>query len=96
MQDVLLDEDYDLMFEAGDLSVGRSELQQQELLLVLPKTAIKSAPNATVGLEDYINDNDTDGMCAEIRRCFMADGMSVNRVNYNEQTSELSYDASCD
>lgn len=94
MQDILLGTDYDLVIANGDLSVGFSDLQQQELLLVLPKASLKEFPDATVGLEDFINDNNTEGMCSEIRRCFTSDGMDVNTVKYDEQTGDLNYDAS--
>ncbi|PZP38143.1 MAG: oxidase [Pseudopedobacter saltans] len=93
MQDILLDENYDLQIANGDLVVGYSDLQHQELLLVLPKGSLNEFPNATVGIEDFLNDNNVEDMCGEIRRCFTGDGMKVNKVNYSEQTGDLNYDA---
>lgn len=93
MQDILLDTDYDLQIANGDLVIGASELQHQELLLVLPRASLKEFPNATVGIEDFLNENNIEDMCGEIRRCFTNDGMSVKSINYDEQTGDLNYDA---
>lgn len=94
MQDILLDvESNDMVIENGDMVVGFSDFQHQHLLLLLPKAAIKQHPLATVGIETFLNDSDIDGMLHEIRSKFIKDGMTVNKLVYNEQNGDLDYNA---
>ncbi len=90
MQDILLDvESNDIVIENGDMAVGFSDFQHKELLLLLPKAAIKQHPLATVGVETFLNDGDIDGMLHEIRSKFIKDGMTMSKLAYNEQNGDF-------
>jgi hypothetical protein len=93
MQDFLLDINGDLAIDNNDFVVGESNNQHQELLLLIAKAELKEKPEATVGIEDFINETEIDAMVFEVRKVFEADGMIVNKIAYNETTGDLSYDA---
>ncbi len=93
MEDFLLDENNDMVIENNDAVLGNSDLQHQHLLLLIPKGALKQNPTATVGVDTFLNESDIEGMKAEIRARFIDDGMTVNKLDYNENTGDLDYDA---
>ena len=93
MQDILLDTNNDLLIVDNDFVIGESSRQHQELLLLLAKGELKESPEATVGIADFINESEVDGMVFEIRKRYEADGMTVNSISYNETTGDLNYDA---
>lgn len=95
MNDILLDmEAFDLAIENGDLVVGRSDEQNQELLLVATKGDFKQHPDVGVDIASFINDDNVQEMLNEVRRQFTNDGMTVVSVNYDELNGKLEYDAS--
>jgi hypothetical protein len=83
----------DLVLVNADLSIGISDGQQQECLLIAQKGSVKQFPDAGVGIENYLNESEIDDMLREIRFQFEQDGMVVNQLDYNEQTGQLNYDA---
>lgn len=93
MKDILLDQNADLAILNGDFVVARSNEQHQEHLLVFQKGALKDLPQVGVGLENYLMDDDIDGMLREIRHQFEKDGMAVQAVAFDELTNGLTYDA---
>lgn len=93
MNDLLLDDNMDLKIANGDFVVGRSDEQQQEVILLATKGDFKQFPDVGVGIEGFLLDDDIDGMLAEVRAQFSADGMEVTDVTYNQQTGKLDYDA---
>ncbi len=95
MNDILLDMNtFDIAIENGDLVVGRSDEQHQELLLVATKGDFKQHPDVGVDIASFLNDDNVQEMLNEVRRQFTNDGMTVVSVNYDEITKNLEFDAS--
>ena len=46
-----------------------------------------------MGIEDFINESDIDGLIDEVRKEFVKDGMQVENISFDEQTGKLDYDA---
>lgn len=85
--------DNDLQIANNDIVIGYSNAQHIEHLLVtLPATLLE---DETVGvdLENYINDNDEDGMILKIQQQLTKDGAVVNNIFFDEQTGDLFTDA---
>lgn len=94
MIDYMMDETGDMLLDDnGGYILGESTGQHQQLLLICQKGEFKENPDACVGIEDYLNGTDINGMVAEIRSQFTKDGMTVKQLRYDEQTGELTYDA---
>lgn len=94
MKDILLDiETADIKIANGDFVTGKSDGQHQAHLLVFQKGALKDVPEVGAGIEDYLNDDDVDGMLREVRYQFENDGMVVNSVAFDEVLKNLDYDA---
>lgn len=94
MTDILLDiETADVKTDKGDFVVGKSDGQHQEHLLVFQKGALKDEPETGVGIENYLNDDDVDGMLREVRTQFEQDGMTVSYVAFDEVLKNLNYNA---
>ena len=93
MKDFLLNDNGDLLIKNNDLQIGFSDLQHQEHLLIAHKGSVKEFPNVGVGVENFLNDSDVDGMLSEVRAQFEGDGMTVSKLDYNEETGEIIYDA---
>lgn len=93
MQDFLLDDNGDLKIENGDFVLGNSDVQHQELLLLMDKGELKENPTKTVGLIQYINESENNKLVFETRAVFEGDGMTVNSIAFDEQNQELNYDA---
>lgn len=82
MNDFLLDTNGDMLIKNGDFVCGKSDQQQQGLLLMLPKGSIKEHPDATVGLLNYLESEDNAGLLREVRIRFAQDGMTVKKVGF--------------
>lgn len=86
MTDILLDSDGDLLIVDGDLVIGESTIQHQQLLLSTNKGEWKQSPKVGIGLQDFLNDDSVNGIMNEINYQFTQDGMKVNSINIvNEQ-----------
>jgi len=83
MLDFILDEDGDLKIENNDLVIGNADMQNQILMLLLPKGSIKEFPDATVGLSNYIEAEDPAAMLREIRNRLTADGRVIKELSLN-------------
>lgn len=93
MNDILLDINYDLQIENGDLVTGNSDEQHQQLLLVCNKGDFKENPTICVGVERWLKDeDDVSGLLGEIKSEFEKDGMKVNSVLLTD--GKLDIDAS--
>ncbi len=79
-RDILIDQDYDIRFSGTDLAVGDSTLQNQALLLKCHKGELKEHPYAGVGIDDMVNDCDTDFWRHRIREELRRDGMKVEKI----------------
>lgn len=80
MQDLLIDEDFDLKIASGDLVIGNSDVQHKELLLICTKGSFKETPAACVGLWSFLEAEDPAELIAEVKTQFKGDGMEVKRV----------------
>lgn len=90
MQDILLDkESGDVVTAGGDLNIGLSDNQQQELLLMCEKGSFKENPLVGVGAQSYLEDEDKSALLNEIRRQFMADGMNINKLKVDNNIFEI-------
>ena len=83
MIDILSDtETGDLLFINGDIVYGESTKQHQRDILLAQPGDYKNAPDATIGISQYVNDDDPDAMLEDIRVKFRKDGMDVQELNY--------------
>jgi hypothetical protein len=92
MQDILLHTDGDLQTDAGDLVIGYSDGQHQNLLLQTFKGEWKDNPTIAVGAAGFLKDEDVHGLSAEIKQEFERDGMNVAAIEIT--TEKISVDAS--
>lgn len=84
MIDILLAESGDVKVVNGDFVLDTSDAQNQRLLLILPKGAVKESPTATVGLSSYLETEDDAGLLREIRIKFTDDGMEVKQLGFDK------------
>lgn len=80
-QDILVDENFDLLFRNGDLVIGESTYQHQQILLLANKGEIRDFPQRGVGVAGWLLDDQSGNLNGEIKREFQADGMDVQSVN---------------
>lgn len=81
MKDIILNNDNDLVFSAGDLTTDISDFQHQQLLITNSKGAFKEFPLTGVDAFEYLQDATTDELRREISRQFTMDGMRVNKID---------------
>lgn len=79
-KDILLDTDFDLKIVDGDLVIGESTEQSQQLLLLIEKGELREYPTRCVGVQQWLNDDSPGDLNAEIKREYEADGMKVFTV----------------
>ena len=92
MNDILLTATLDPMIADGDLAVGESLGQTEQLLLLTAKGEWKQTPTAGVSLVNYIESHDESGMCREIREQLERDGIRVRSLSIED--GRLNIDAS--
>lgn len=92
MNDFQLDTSLHVQVTDGDLAIGVSNEQQMELLLLTQKGAWKEKPTLGVGIENYLLDNDIDGMLREVRGQWESDGVVLHALSYDEQLNKLEFD----
>ena len=81
MDDIQIDDTFELLFDSGDFSIGESTLQHQQLLLMTEKGDWRESPTVGIGAPGYLKDNDEDsGLLPEIKQQFEKDGMTVVSV----------------
>lgn len=81
MTDILLDDGFDLKIENGDLVIGDSTEQHQQLLLLANKGELREFPTRGVGIRGWLLDDQAGNLNGAIKREFEADGMTVESVN---------------
>lgn len=79
MQDLLIDKYFDIQAN-GDFTVGISDIQNQELLLICSKGSFKQKPALCVGLWSYLESEDPAILISEIKAQFKGDGIEVKNV----------------
>ena len=89
----MLNDNFDLMIVNGDLVIGNSNVQHQDLLLIAQQSSFKQSPYVGVGIENFLMDDDVTGIVGKVREEFIKDGQQLTSINYNEQTEQLTYDA---
>lgn len=80
MEDILLDQDFDLLIQNGDLVIGPSSEQHQQLLLLSNKGDWRQFPMVGVGVREYLKDENENSMVGEIKEQFEMDGMEVKDI----------------
>lgn len=80
MQDILLDENFEVKLKDGDIAIGISDTQQKELLLICNKGSFKENPAVCVGAWGYLEAEDPAALIAEVKTQFKGDGMEVRSV----------------
>jgi len=84
IQDILLDENFDVIAENGDFKMGDATLQNQQLLLLTGKGEWKQSPVVGIGLAEYLlDDAPVDELHQEIQKQFSLDGMKVKKIEGN-------------
>lgn len=78
--DILLDGDFDLAFVDGDLSIGGSTRQHQNLILVSEPGEWREFPTCGVGIHSKLLGDNPGVVVSEIKRQFERDGMTVTLV----------------
>lgn len=82
MTDFLLDENNDLVIKNGDILIGDSTLQNQNLIIQSQKGEFKNVPEIGVGILSEINNENKREVLSQIRRNFEYDGMTVNKLGF--------------
>jgi len=80
MQDILENTDGGLIWENGDISWGEASQQHQRDILLARKGEYRLAPSATVGIADFLQDDNPDEMNRDIRRRFAQDGLTISSM----------------
>jgi len=86
--DILL-QDYDLLIENGDIAVGESTRQHQDLLLLADKGEFKQFPTVGVGILRYLETHDTNDLAREIRTEFNRDGMTIDEIKFDGSNIDI-------
>jgi hypothetical protein len=92
MKGILLNDDLSLKVVNGSLAIGDTTGQNQKLLIFANKAEIKSRPMRGVGANLYLESSNPGDLAREIRTEFIADGMTVNKINIGPDL-ELEIDA---
>lgn len=90
--DILLDEDFNPIITNGDFTIGESTYQHQKMLLFAEKGQFKADPLVGVGSRRFLENSKQDDFAREIRQQFYADGMTVKKIQINENL-EINIDA---
>jgi|SRR5690606_26502830 len=98
MNDFLVDIDedaniWDVKVENGDFVVGDATEQNQGILLVCNKNDVKAHPTICVGARSYMDDEGPENLIRSIRKEYVKDGMTVNRLSMNTATGRIEIDA---
>ena len=81
MTDILLDTSGEIDFTGGDIHWGESTRQHQEDILMANVGEYKTAPTSTVGIVNFLKDDNDQDILREIRVKFSKDGMAINALS---------------
>lgn len=88
--DLLLDDNFDLLLQSGDLVIGESTEQHQLLLLLTAKGEWREFPTRGAHLRARLLDDQPIGSVNGIvKREFTADGMRVDRIRVTDGTIQV-------
>jgi len=82
MTEILLDANNDIIISDGDFAIGRSDEQNQKLILISNKGEWKAHPEVGVGIEEMLNDDAYTELLIETKKQLQYDGMQINNVSY--------------
>jgi hypothetical protein len=78
MKDLLLDSNFDVLIENGDLVYGESTRQHQELLILTQHGEWRESPMVGIGAATWLDDElNGANLAAAIKAGFEGDGMTV-------------------
>lgn len=80
MKDIILDTTHDIRLTQGDLTVGTSELQHQEHIILASKGEYKARPEVGVGIVQMIADDRYTELLIDIKKQLEYDGMRIDDV----------------
>lgn len=80
MKDLLLEEANDFKIANGDIAVGESTIQNQQLIIMSNAGEWKRTPTVGVGIEQYLDDDTVDELFSAIRQQLTADGQKVKTL----------------
>jgi hypothetical protein len=90
MYDILDDrETGELAWVNDDLVWGESTQQHGRDILLARPGDYRQAPTATVGLPDYLEDDQPDELTRAIRVCYARDGMTIDYLTINNGNIEI-------
>lgn len=89
MTDIQFGETGDLLFVDGDISYGESTKQHQRDILLAKPGDYKHAPDATMGINRELKDDDVDEMLGNILVKFRKDGMTFKKLDYKNGVLEI-------
>lgn len=86
VNDIMLDDNYDLQIVGGDLVVAESTRQHQALLLLTEPGQIDQYPTAGIGIMGWLldDDSDTNTLRHAIESQFKADGMRIEKLDLTQ------------
>jgi hypothetical protein len=82
MIDILLDDDFDLLIENGDIVLGDASEQNKRLLLLYSKGDLREDVTVGVGLAGFIKDDEEGDLLGTIKKEFERDGMTVESITF--------------
>jgi hypothetical protein len=85
MKGILLGDDDDLLVSNGSLVIGEITQQNQRSLLLAQKGEIKEYPLVGVGINNFLDDEDTTSLLTVAREQFTKDGMNVKKMGFNSK-----------
>lgn len=82
VQDILLDDNWDLETANGDLIVGASDLQHLALITEMDLGHLKESPFLGVGIRQYLGGNTpVNQIKAKAQQMYEADNYTVDLIN---------------
>lgn len=92
-KDILLDDNLDLVISNGDLVIGESTRQHQQMLLLFEKGDLIEFPTHGVGVRTWLNDDVSFAdLKVQIKREYERDGQTVTKIAIKNQTISVEGD----
>lgn len=92
MDDILLNDDFDLDFENGDLKIGNSKNQSIEMLLISAQGEWKEHPEAGADIKKAQNGLIDQFLERNIRVQLEADNFTLDKLTIDENGFQISGD----